>query len=359
MHNSKLRMKTDHQYGPKLSGLECKAFIDEEILNGKDDEGTEFFQGTDKQTRVILRPKRRPTDAWYNTVVIPMNDDDIVEGRDHDGLVHYDFTWDGSGEAATPEQETDIPPIIATETEAGSPTYTPPPALASPATSPPTPPPTPWPTPSPVAPTSPGSTPAPIAAPAPTLPPVPVPTSPPVQLQQDPLEILDSASIVEGGTVEGSLVGTDTMTPEEYQATYPAAGGVAIDPLAPDATTPTAENPDAHTEFESTINDLMNTDVPPAGERELESVNCEGLNGINCCLLVKATFHDADASGRSIQCTLDYVEESNKKLFMNNRGQKVIIKENHNEVVINEPKLIGSWPKGWMDELEGWVVSRS
>jgi len=149
------------------------------------------------------------------------------------------------------------------------------------------------------------------------------------------------------------------MTPEEYQATYPAAGGVAIDPLAPDATTPTAENPDAHTEFESTINDLMNTDVPPAGERELESVNCEGLNGINCCLLVKATFHDADASGRSIQCTLDYVEESNKKLFMNNRGQKVIIKENHNEVVINEPKLIGSWPKGWMDELEGWVVSRS
>ena len=43
--------------------------------------------------------------------------------------MYYDFEWDGSGEPATPEQEAEIPPILATETIAGSP-------LADPATEP-------------------------------------------------------------------------------------------------------------------------------------------------------------------------------------------------------------------------------
>ena len=33
--------------------------------------------------------------------------------------------WNGSGELATPDQETETPPILATETEAGSPNHDP------------------------------------------------------------------------------------------------------------------------------------------------------------------------------------------------------------------------------------------
>ena len=92
MVNSRLRRPKDYQYQPRLTGLECKAFIDEEILNGKDgpnNDGNEYFTGQDKLTRVILRPKRKPSDPWYNTVVIPMDDQDIVQGRDLDGQVYY------------------------------------------------------------------------------------------------------------------------------------------------------------------------------------------------------------------------------------------------------------------------------
>jgi len=197
MVNSRLRRSKDYQYGPKLTGLECKAFIDEEILNGKDgpnNDGNEYFTGQDKLTRVILRPKRKPSDPWYNTVVIPMDDQDIVQGRDLNGQVYYDFTWDGSGEAATADQEADIPPIIATETTAGSPaTVQDNPDVLVPAS------------------------------------PEYMPEADPNSEEYAPLELPEDISpmVVEGGTVEGTLIGTDTMTAEEYAAENPIAGGKA------------------------------------------------------------------------------------------------------------------------------------
>ena len=55
-----------------------------------------------------------------------------TQGINGDGMVYYDFPWSGSGTEATDEQVSQIPPIYATETEEGSPTYTPPPGAAPP-----------------------------------------------------------------------------------------------------------------------------------------------------------------------------------------------------------------------------------
>lgn len=71
----------------KMTGLQCKTMIDNEIHHGLHEDGRELFTGQDKLIRVILRRKRRKTDPNYNVVSIVMNDDNIVEGASGDGSV--------------------------------------------------------------------------------------------------------------------------------------------------------------------------------------------------------------------------------------------------------------------------------
>lgn len=65
----------------RLSAIDCKEFIDEEIL-------TEFT-GIDKFIQTKIVGKRNGLDEYYNAVVIPMDDDHMVVGRD--GQVIYDL----------------------------------------------------------------------------------------------------------------------------------------------------------------------------------------------------------------------------------------------------------------------------
>lgn len=95
----------------RMNGVSCKNFIDEEILT--------LFTGVDRLTRTIIFGKRSIYDVFYNTVVILMDDGNHVVGRDGDGMIYYDFDWLGSGRFVTPEEEAEIPPIIATETNDG------------------------------------------------------------------------------------------------------------------------------------------------------------------------------------------------------------------------------------------------
>lgn len=67
----------------KLTAVQCKEFIDEEILT--------TFTERDRHIRVIIKGKRSTGDPWYNTVVITMNDSDIVVGTNGDGQVEYDL----------------------------------------------------------------------------------------------------------------------------------------------------------------------------------------------------------------------------------------------------------------------------
>lgn len=66
-----------------MTPVECKEFIDEEIHT--------FFTEEDRyiQTRIISQ--RNEADEWYNCVVIGMDDNDMVLGRNGDGLVYYDL----------------------------------------------------------------------------------------------------------------------------------------------------------------------------------------------------------------------------------------------------------------------------
>ncbi len=61
----------------------CKDFIDEIIFKN--------FTDKDKYIRSIIMGKRRKTDKLYNAVSILVNDNDMVEGRDGDGMVYYDL----------------------------------------------------------------------------------------------------------------------------------------------------------------------------------------------------------------------------------------------------------------------------
>jgi len=66
-----------------LTAEECKDFIDKEIYT--------LFTEQDQYIRSIIIGKRLKSDRVYNAVVIPMNDNDMVEGRDGDGMVYYDL----------------------------------------------------------------------------------------------------------------------------------------------------------------------------------------------------------------------------------------------------------------------------
>lgn len=62
-----------------MTATECKEFIDNDIQNE--------FTGKDRDIRTIIKGKRNTSDAWYNTVVILMDDYDIVQGLSSDGQV--------------------------------------------------------------------------------------------------------------------------------------------------------------------------------------------------------------------------------------------------------------------------------
>ena len=66
-----------------MNAEDCKDFIDEIIYNN--------FTDKDKYIRSVIMGKRRKTDKLYNAVSILMNDNDMVEGRDGDGMVYSDL----------------------------------------------------------------------------------------------------------------------------------------------------------------------------------------------------------------------------------------------------------------------------
>ena len=66
-----------------LTAVECKDFIDEEILT--------LFTGEDRYIQTHIVSKRATADEWYNCVAISMDDNDLVIGRNGDGLVYYDL----------------------------------------------------------------------------------------------------------------------------------------------------------------------------------------------------------------------------------------------------------------------------
>ena len=66
-----------------MSAEACKAFIDNEIYT--------LFTNRDQYIRSVIIGKRLKTDQSYNAVTIMMNDNDMVEGRDGNGMVYYDL----------------------------------------------------------------------------------------------------------------------------------------------------------------------------------------------------------------------------------------------------------------------------
>lgn len=64
-----------------MSAIECKFFIDDEILR--------LFTGEDQFIRTRIIGKRAYEDLWYNAVSIKMDDNDLALGRDSDGWIYY------------------------------------------------------------------------------------------------------------------------------------------------------------------------------------------------------------------------------------------------------------------------------
>ena len=67
----------------KMTGEECKTFIDLEIYN--------LFTDRDRYIRTIIKGKRKKTDKYYNAVSILIGDNDMVEGLLGDGVVTYEL----------------------------------------------------------------------------------------------------------------------------------------------------------------------------------------------------------------------------------------------------------------------------
>jgi hypothetical protein len=201
----------------------------------------------------------------------------------------YSSLWDGSGQLATDEQQSAIPPITAMEPTASL-----------------------YPTDG-------------AADPAPT---------------EDPIIILATEiEGVEGATIDAYIAGGSTA---------PIAGGVLTDNSA-------SNTPEGDAKIEDALSEPVVIEV--AGNRTIPPIDCTGLTGTSCCLLVKLKVRDSDATGKAIQCSLDYAEGTEKqKFWLNHRGKKVHIFANHNGIVSKMPKIVGSWPNGIEgDEFTEWV----
>mmetsp|Transcript_13177 Transcript_13177/g.26769 ORF Transcript_13177/g.26769 Transcript_13177/m.26769 type:complete len:173 (-) Transcript_13177:532-1050(-) len=86
-----------------LTSIECKELIDYEILT--------LNTGVDVTMRSVIIPKRAEDQMWYNSVVIPLEDNDLVAGRDNNGIIYYDFVWHSTGFPATEEHDAYIPMV--------------------------------------------------------------------------------------------------------------------------------------------------------------------------------------------------------------------------------------------------------
>ena len=71
----------------KMAAVACKNFIDEFILSAVDAEGQQMFSDEDKFVRTRILGERKKQDFWYNTIVMQMDENDKVKGRDNDGIV--------------------------------------------------------------------------------------------------------------------------------------------------------------------------------------------------------------------------------------------------------------------------------
>lgn len=273
----------------RLDAVQCKNFIDEMILSE--------YTGDDRLTRTLIMPKRRSLEEWYNSVVIYMDDDDMVLGRNGDGLIWYDFEWIGGGRRATEAEERDCCPVIATETAEGRPGAN----LGE--------------------------------------------ASNPKSKKYNPMIFERRPILVMCKSVREAR--------EDPENTNPIQGGVVIPEDLNN--TPEAQQrlADALTEYDDP------TKVVKEGSRLLEPFDCSGMNGYTCCLYIKAIVNDADIYNKAIQCHLNFIETSYKaKHFFNNRGQKVHIFANHNFMVNRDPYVQGSFPGGMTGaELEAWVAA--
>ncbi|KAK1736265.1 hypothetical protein QTG54_012865 [Skeletonema marinoi] len=315
----------------KMSAEACKDFIDNEIYT--------LFTERDQYIRSVIIGKRLKTDQSYNAVTIMMNDNDMVEGRDGNGMVYYDFLWDGSGELATAEQQSQLTPIAAMEPTASlSPLGIDPESVE---TIPPS---------DPYLPDESTPTDDAVAVAADDV----VTTDDDVVLEE-PLVVFDEVITgVTGSTVDEFM--TATPLPEEEgggTTTAPIAGGVLTDG--------TAENtPEGDAKIEAALASLPpgGVTVEVAGERTIDPIDCAGLTGENCCLLIKLKIRDSDVNGNAIQCSLNYVASSTKKKYWQNlRGKKVHIFSNHNGIVSKTPQIVGDWPKGIVGvEFESWLL---
>jgi len=172
---------------------------------------------------------------------------------------------------------------------------------------------------------------------------------------EEPLVVFDEVITgVTGSTVDEFM--TATPLPEEEgggTTTAPIAGGVLTDG--------TAENtPEGDAKIEAALASLPpgGVTVEVAGERTIDPIDCAGLTGENCCLLIKLKIRDSDVNGNAIQCSLNYVASSTKKKYWQNlRGKKVHIFSNHNGIVSKVPKIVGRWPKNKVGvEFESWLL---
>ena len=71
----------------RMAALACKNFIDEFIYSAVDAENNQMFTAEDKYIRTRILGERKDQDFWYNTVVMQMDENDKVKGKDNDGMV--------------------------------------------------------------------------------------------------------------------------------------------------------------------------------------------------------------------------------------------------------------------------------
>lgn len=299
-----------------MSAIECKYFIDDEILR--------LFTDEDKFIRTRIVGKRTSGDEWYNAVVITMDDNDFALGKDGDGWIYYTFQWEGSGTEATAQQQTDIPPVTAEETRMGAiegssvqTLYTPDCVAAPPPLEPIT-----------------------------TVPSVVTGENVPFDYSVPPLVVEPEPYLVEGATTDGAIAGVDGN---------PLNGGVVLDGEA-------ASSGEGHVRLELCLNEPPT--IAAAGLRTIGPFDCREMTGFDCCLSIKHMVRDADIHGKAIQCHLDYDESTCKKKWWlaTDTSKKVLIHANHNEMVSLDPVISGAWPqcddkwgqnRDWSTKYEG------
>lgn len=205
-------------------------------------------------------------------------------------LIHS--KWDGTGVLATPEQQKEIPPVLATETDPND--------LA---------------------------------------------TSDPTSPEYQPLIIEYSPTLVVGAPVVDAVA---------RNTTDPIAGGIVVDSTVSNtaegdaklsAAIQSAGLASVANITDGTVNEVP---LPEAGQRTLMPFNCDGLTAYNCCLLIKLKVRDSDFHGNAIQCQLMYAPGTSKeeyRIVKGPTGKVVPIYANHNDIVSKIPQIVGEWPE--------------